>query len=58
MYQMILFTGNEYLATGKKLLTKELILLLKKVKFLEKKSDVESDLCNQMRKVISFYIAF
>ena len=54
MYQMILFTGNEYLATGKKLLTKELILFLS----LEKKSDVESDLCNQMRKVVSFYIAF
>ena len=46
----MILTGNEFLGIQKKLLTTELPIFFP----LNKIPDVETSLCNQFRKVISF----
>ena len=50
----IITTGNEFLCAQKKLLTteKQIFFILGNV------SDLESDLCDHMRKIIIFQLAF
>ena len=44
---MILITATEFLGIGKKFLTTELLIFLSS----EEISDVESDFCDQMKKI-------
>ena len=58
-YQVIpISAGNEFLGIGKKDLTPELLIFDPYFLILGKISDVESDIYDQRRKIVSLYLNF